>query len=105
MIDRWRPASVDPRLVDGVAAVACAVVTLVTVAITDSRHSPRLDALGTLLILGQTAPVVWRRSHPVLAWLVVGIAASVYGIGDFPDTVLDLGPLLVIYTVAAHTKR
>jgi hypothetical protein len=36
--------------------------------ITDSRHSPRLDPAGAFLILAQTAPVAWRRSHPVLAW-------------------------------------
>jgi len=41
----------------------------------------------------------------VLAWAVCGVAAAVWGIGEFPDTVLDLGPLPVVFTVAAPCRR
>jgi signal transduction histidine kinase len=94
----------DPFVVDGLLALLCALATIVTVALTDSPPV-ELDALGTTLLLAQTLPAAWRRQRPVLVWLVVGCAAALYGIGHFPDTVLDLGPPLVIYTVAAWCRR
>jgi signal transduction histidine kinase len=94
----------DPLVVDGLLALLCALVTIATVALTDSRPVD-LDALGVTLILGQTLPVAWRRRQPVVVWLVVGVATGIYGIGHFPDTVLDLGPPLAIYTVAAWCPR
>ena len=102
MIQRLRRT--DPFVVDGLLALLCALATIVTVALTDSPPV-ELDALGVALILGQTLPVAWRRQHPVVVWLVVGVATGIYGIGHFPDTVLDLGPPLAIYTVAAWCPR
>ena len=102
MIQRLRRT--DPFVIDGLLALACALVTVVTVALTDSRPV-ELDGWGTTLLLGQTLPVVWRRQRPVLVWFVVWLATTVYGIGEFPDTVLDLGPPLAIYTVAAWCPR
>lgn len=102
MIQRLRRT--DPFVVDGLLALLCAFTTIVTVALTDSPPT-ELDALGAALLLGQTLPVAWRRRRPVVVWLVVGTATAIYGIGDFPDTVLDLGPPLAIYTVAAWCRR
>ena len=89
---------------DGLLALGCALVTVVTVALTDCRCN-QLDAPGAALLLAQTLPAAWRRRRPVAVWLVVGTAAAIYGIGNFPDTVLDLGPPLVVYTVAAWCPR
>jgi signal transduction histidine kinase len=94
----------DPFVVDGLLALLCALVTIVTVALTDSP-ALELDAVGVTLLLAQTLPVAWRRQRPALVWLIVGCATAIYGIGDFPDTVLDLGPPLAVYTIAAWCRR
>lgn len=104
MIERWRRT--DPFVVDCLLAVLCAVVTIATVVAVDEPHDDsRLDLLGVALLLGQTLPVAWRRRRPLLAWCVCGLAAAIWGIGEFPDTVLDLGPLVVVFSVAAHCRR
>ena len=102
MIQRLRRT--NPFVVDGLLALLCALVTIVTVAITDSPPI-EFDALGVTLLLAQNLPLAWRRERPVLVWLVVGVGATVYGMGEFPDTVLDLGPPLAVYTVAAWCPR
>ncbi len=104
-MEGWRRTAREPQVVDALLAAVCLLVTLGTVVATDTAYPPDLTAPGVLLILGQTVPVAWRRSHPVLAWLVAGICTASYGISDFPDPVLDVGPLLIVYTVAAQTKR
>ncbi|HEX2023531.1 MAG TPA: histidine kinase dimerization/phosphoacceptor domain-containing protein [Acidimicrobiales bacterium] len=104
MIERWRKA--DPFVVDGLLALFCATVTIATVVAADEPHDgSEINPLVVALLLGQTLPVAWRRRRPVLAWAVCGAAAAVYGVGEFPDTVLDLGPLIVVFSVAAHCRR
>lgn len=101
---RWRAA--DPLVVDALLAVVCAALSIGTVLLTDEpRFGPDLGADGVLLLLGQSLPVAIRRWNPVLAWAVAGACTAAYGIGEYPDTVLDLGPLLIIYTVASVTPR
>jgi signal transduction histidine kinase len=100
---RWRDT--DPVVVDALLAALCGLVTFITLALTDASDAPNLTPAAVLFLLAQTAPVAWRRSHPVLAWAVVGCGAVAYGIGDYPDTVLDVGPLLVIFSVAAYCRR
>ncbi len=104
MIERWRKA--DPSVVDGLLALFCATVTIATVVVADEPHDGSdINPLVIALLLGQTLPVAWRRRRPVLAWAVCGAAAAIYGVGEFPDTVLDLGPLIVVFSVAAHCRR
>ncbi|HEX2043483.1 MAG TPA: sensor histidine kinase [Acidimicrobiales bacterium] len=103
MSERWRRA--DPFVVDGLLALFCAVVTIATVVAVEPNDGPDLDAVGVVLLLGQTLPVAWRRRRPVLAWAVCGLAATIWGVAEFPDTVLDLGPLIVVFSVAAHCRR
>jgi signal transduction histidine kinase len=104
VIERWRKA--DPFVVDGLLALFCATVTIATVVAADEpRDGSEIDPLVVVLLLGQTLPVAWRRRRPVPAWAVCGAAAAVYGVGEFPDTVLDLGPLIVVFSVAAHCCR
>ncbi|HEX2275284.1 MAG TPA: hypothetical protein VHG90_15560 [Acidimicrobiales bacterium] len=93
-------------MVDGLLALLCAAVTIATVVAVDEPHDDsHLDALGVALLLGQTLPVAWRRRRPVMAWAACGVAAAIWGIGEFPDTVLDLGPLVIVFSVAAHCRR
>ena len=104
MIERWRRS--DPFVVDGLLALFCATVTIVTVVVGDEPHDGAdINPLVIALLLGQTLPVAWRRRRPVLAWAVCGAATAIYGVGEFPDTVLDLGPLIVVFSVAAHCPR
>ena len=91
---------------DSLLAAVCAVVSIVTVLATDDpQHGLGLDDAGAALLVLQCAPVAVRRVNPVVAWVVAGAAAAAYGVGEFPDTVLDVGPLIVIYTVAADAPR
>ena len=43
---------------------------------------PQLSGVGLVLLLAQGVPLVWRRRVPVPVWVVTGVAAAAYGIGD-----------------------
>jgi signal transduction histidine kinase len=66
---------------------------------------PRLTGLGVLLLLAQAVPLVWRRRAPLVVWVITGVAAAGYGIGDYPDRLLPLGPLVALYTVVQSRSR
>src|SRR5690349_6888847 len=59
----------------------------------------QLSVVGVLLLVGQSAPLIWRRQAPVAVWIVVGILAAAYGIGPYPDRLLPLAPLVALYAV------
>jgi signal transduction histidine kinase len=84
------------------------VVLAVTVAAVDVGQAvvasmvpgePMLTLTGSSLLIGQGVLLVWRRRAPLVVWALVGVLAAWYGIADYPDRLLPLGPLVALYTV------
>ena len=104
-----RVAAFPPRLQDLILALGLAAVN---VAITlPYRHklqalpgAPALVRLHPLvaamaLLVLQALPLIWRRSSPVIAFLVVGFARSRYDQLGFGDAPIPLGPAIAYYTI------
>ena len=93
-------------LADGVlAAVVAAVDAGQAIVAGFTPGEPRLSKVGVLLLLGQAVPLAWRRRAPLVVWVITGVAAAGYGIGDYPDRLLPLGPLVALYTVLQGRSR
>ena len=63
------------------------------------------DALAVLLTLGQAVPLVWRRRAPRTVLAVTGLAAAVHLVLGYQPTWAQVGMLVALYTVAAHSPR
>ncbi|MDH4112768.1 MAG: hypothetical protein OEV60_08830, partial [Actinomycetota bacterium] len=64
-----------------------------------------LDALGVMLALLQTVPLIWRRVAPVLVLAVCSTAMfAFFYLGHFPSFA-SFGFVLALYSVAAHRDR
>ena len=64
-----------------------------------------IDTLGIVLLLLQTATLVWRRRAPVLVLSVVTASLFVYSIIGYFRSFASFGFLIALYTVAAHRDR
>ena len=101
---------VQDSLIAG-ALTAIALVGLVTRLHVDlpegggdaTRHT--VDALGIVLLLLQTATLVWRRKAPVLVLAVVTSSLFVYTMLGYFRSFASFGFLVALYTVAAHRER
>ena len=94
----WRlVATLDPRLVDGVLAVAFGTGAAAQLLL-DGPQRPRnvISALGTGL------PLAWRRQFPVAA-LLAQIALALLG-GRQPTTIGSLATLVGLYSVAVYAR-
>ena len=91
---------------DSALAVGLAVVELgQALVLSQQQGEPTLDAVGVLLILGQTLPLVWRRSHPVAVTVVTAAMLALFAITDNPQP-LQLGPLVALaYLVSRLTPH
>ena len=97
-----------PRLGDSLIATGLLVVALVT-ALADGQ--PVLaplrdwDALGVLLIAGQTLPLIWRQSYPrAVAWATLIAWMVSVGLG-YPSGAGLFGVLIALYGIAAYLPR
>jgi signal transduction histidine kinase len=63
------------------------------------------DALAVLLTLGQALPLVWRRRAPRTVLAVTFLAATVHLVLGYQPTWAQVGMLVALYTVAAHSPR
>ena len=50
-------------------------------------------------------PVAWARRSPIAVWAITGVAALVYGVRDYPDPFLVLGPVVALFVVVALRPR
>jgi signal transduction histidine kinase len=91
----------DLALAFGVAAVTLGQA----VVLSRQGGEPSLDALGAALILGQTIPLIWRRSHPLLVATTTAMCLAVFAVTDNPQP-LQLGPLVAFaYLIVYLTPR
>jgi len=97
-----RLRSFEPLVVDGVLAVALAVVSFLTVFNqTVERGMREPNALAAVTLLVTVAPVAVRRRWPLLAVTVGCVAILVHIVADFPEGWLPIVVLLLTYTVGA----
>lgn len=68
-------------------------------------HFRPIDALGMVLILLQTVPLAWRRSRPVPSLAVMAAAGLVFYAFNFLPVSGGVGPMIGLYSVAAHCDR
>ena len=97
------PAGRRVVLVDGAFAAALACAALAELFFGMPAHE-RSWVAGILLV-AENAVLVGRRLHPVAVWVVTGVLISVYGLGPYPDPWLHYGPMVALYSVAAHSSR
>jgi hypothetical protein len=95
----WR--SLPTFVADGVLAALVLAVSLIEV---NANGSDAVSGWQIALLIGMSIPVVVRRRFPIAAWLVSGVLGTIYGAAEFADPRLPYGPLIVLYTVAAHTS-
>jgi len=78
------------------------VVVLATLTGVDAAHSGRwVDILWQAALW---VPLIFRRAHPVVVFVLVGLVAAGQWAFDAPLGG-DLAVLMVLYTVAAHRSR
>ncbi len=119
---RERTAALDPHWVDIVTAVVlAALVCLQIYAITSLRQPPpgmenviRIrpearemspDFFAYALAAAAFLPLAFRRSVPWLALSLSAAAALTYQLLPMPPAFVTLGPMIALYTLAAHSAR
>ena len=63
------------------------------------------DALGVALVLGQSLPLVLRRSHPAVCLALVGAAFAGHQALGYAPTAAGLGLYLALFAAGAHLHR
>jgi signal transduction histidine kinase len=104
-----RPTLPRPTTIDVVVASALAAAALVGALVEDLHPSGgvarRLDALGVLLMMGMTLPLVVRRLFPrAVAIVTVGCAVAAIVLG-YPGAIGLLGTLSALGSLAYTTTR
>jgi signal transduction histidine kinase len=61
--------------------------------------------LAIVLVVAQGVPLIWRRSHPVVAALLIGAARVAYDQIGFGSAPFPLGPAIAFYTVIDRAAR
>ena len=64
-----------------------------------------LDAVGVVLALLQTVPLIWRRVAPVAVLAVCSTAMFMFFLLGYTPSFASFGFVLALYTVAAHRDR
>ncbi len=64
-----------------------------------------IDTVGIVLLLLQTATLVWRRRAPVLVLAVITASLFAYSMIGYFRSFASFGFLIALYTVAAHRER
>jgi signal transduction histidine kinase len=104
-----RPALPRPITVDVVVAGALGAAALVGALVEDLHPSAgvvrRLDALGGLLIVGMTLPLVVRRLFPRAVAMVTVCCAVAAVILGYPGAIGLLGALFALCSLAYTTTR
>jgi hypothetical protein len=89
-----------------IAAVGIVTRTHVDIPEGGGDHLRRtLDALGIVLLLLQTATLIWRRRSPVLVLGVVTVSLFAFSMLGYFRSFASFGFLIALYTVAAHRER
>jgi signal transduction histidine kinase len=106
----FRSPIVQDSLIAGaltaIAAVGIVTRTHVDIPEGGGDHMRRsLDTLGVVLLLLQTATLIWRRRSPVLVLAVVTASLFAFSMLGYFRSFASFGFLIALYTVAAHRER
>jgi signal transduction histidine kinase len=97
------PFAADAFLAAGLTVLAVPGLWLTAEVSNVDYRNP--DVWGVLLVLFQTVPLAWRRRYPTSVLAVTGAAVTIATAANYPGTGGTLGPLIAIYTMAAHCPR
>ena len=96
-----------PDAVDAIGAVGLFVLSVATAQ--SGRIHPEgtveLDPLGYALLAAMTLPLAVRRRRPEAVLAVTTLAMIPFLALDYRESFGGFGPLLALYTVAAHVER
>jgi signal transduction histidine kinase len=104
---RWLPR-LPQQVADGLLGMVAVGLQLVLLLVVRGYQGGRLrytepGALAVALVVAQGLPLVWRRRRPLLVLVVVlGGNTAYYALG-YPQTGLDLGLPVALYSAAAYT--
>ncbi|MFG1685859.1 sensor histidine kinase [Nonomuraea sp. NPDC049269] len=96
-----RVSAVHPLLLDGALALTLVVGTWLWEIYEPGKGRPA-DALSLTLSLLVNGPLALRRRAPVAVLVVSTVAALVYHLLGYHFVLNNMGPLVALYTVAAH---
>jgi signal transduction histidine kinase len=88
-----------------IAAITAAFCITGAVLVGATADEPNFTLLGAVVLVAQCAPLVYRRRFPLTVWLLVGIAASIYGMVDWPDPLIPLGAFVALASVVECCPR
>jgi signal transduction histidine kinase len=66
-------------------------------------HEP--DVVGYLLAIAIQVPLAWRRRNPVHALAATMVLAAPFVVRGYAGSGVSIGPLILVYSLAAHTDR
>ena len=95
-------AARHPAVTDVLVALLVGAASLagyLTASATGSERSQ--DAIGAVLIVGQTVAFAFRRSNPLTSFAVVSTLTMAFWVSDYPTNV-DVFSLLTVYAATAH---
>ena len=95
-------AALPPWLQDLILALALVAVDIATLLPYRTRLHPAGVAIA--LVVAQNLPLAWRRSWPVIAFLVIGAARVSYDLIGLGYAPLPLGPAIGYYTVMSMSS-
>lgn len=101
--DRRRAFLTDVTLAIGMFLVSVGSVVIWQDGV-DPGVTP-IDALGYVLIAGQTLPIIWRRRYPLPVLTFIIVAFMVDRGLNYPSSWAFIGIALAIYTVGAQLPR
>jgi signal transduction histidine kinase len=87
-----------PQLVDGVLAALLAAAGIASAL---AAGNAALIPVG----LGLSAPVIFRRAHPVSAFAVVIVIGAYQVVANIHTSTADIAILIMLYTLAAYAPR
>ncbi|HTH06873.1 MAG TPA: histidine kinase dimerization/phosphoacceptor domain-containing protein, partial [Ilumatobacteraceae bacterium] len=81
-------------------AAAALLVAVFTAALNATREGEDpFTVLAAATLVAQSVPLLWRRLHPVLVWVAVGIFAAIYGIAQWSDPILPVPAFVALSAV------
>jgi signal transduction histidine kinase len=88
-----------PLVTDGIAAGALLTLSTVWLVL-----SPFAGAKTALFQIALVVPLVWRRSHPAIVFVLIAVVALLEWVLGSP-LIADASLLVALYTVAVHDSR
>jgi signal transduction histidine kinase len=102
-----RPPRADPGVTrsDVLVAIAAFAVAASTAALGSRVDQEPFTLTAALVLAAQSAPLAWRRQHPIVSAAVVGAFAMCYGIVDWADPLVPVPAVVSLAAVFEYCER